>query len=153
MSYPNCAQLLADLENNWGRYVEAWRALPPEVQSAWLAAQGYARFADVLAHVVAWWQEGYAAVDAAAASGATGAGVTAPFASQEYDVDACNAAAVARFAPADEETVIAVFEAQRTRWTALLARLPDAALADARIVARLEMELVNHWTEHALTPP
>ena len=51
-------QLIATLDDGWGTYVARYRALSPAQQQQWLASQGYARFGDLLAHVVAWWVDG-----------------------------------------------------------------------------------------------
>ena len=37
------------------------------VQAQWLAGQGYTRFADVLAHIMAWWEVAYARIERLAA--------------------------------------------------------------------------------------
>lgn len=145
MSYPTRTELLNHLQNDWGRYVATYRALPTDAQRNWLAAQGYDRFADLLAHVIAWWEDGYAVVTAAAAGH--------PLAPKEYDVDAFNAAAVARFSAADEEAVSAAFEARRRQWEELIAQLPDQVLAEPAVAHRLALEVATHWQEHTLTPP
>lgn len=139
------SQVLDHLARDWGGYVAAYGRMAPDELEAWLARQGFARFADVLAHVIAWWDEGYAAVAAIAAGQA--------IAPKEYDVDAFNAQAIARCAALNEEPVIALFEEQRRRWVTLISQLPDSALADTRITDRLQMELTGHWQGHALPQP
>lgn len=135
-------QLLTSLEQDWGGLISRFRDLPPTVQRAWLAEQGYVRLGDLLAHVIAWWDEAYTAVSRLAAG--------QPVAAQEYDVDAFNAAAMQRFAGNDETQIIDIFEARRQRWIALLASLPDAALDDPEIARRLHMDLIGHFQEHLL---
>ena len=54
-------QILESLHTDWGTFVERFQRLSPEAQATYLQQQGYARFADLLAHVIAWWQEGLAA--------------------------------------------------------------------------------------------
>ena len=51
-------QLLKALEQNWGTYVKRCRLLPENDRRRFLNAQGYSRFADLLAHFVTWWEEG-----------------------------------------------------------------------------------------------
>ena len=135
-------ELLDSLHRDWGQLPARFRSLPPPAQEAWRAQQGYARFADVLAHVIAWWEEALPAIRRLAAG--------EEVEQQQYDVDRFNAAALARYAAADEAAVIAVFEADRQQWLALIKALPDAALADPRIADRLHIELIGHYQEHAL---
>jgi hypothetical protein len=90
-------QVMDALEQGWGTYVARFRQLTPEAQARSLARQGYARLADVLAHVLAWWNEALPAVEALQ---------TDPgFASPDYDVDAFNAQAVQRCAALSEAAV------------------------------------------------
>jgi hypothetical protein len=55
--------LLRALERDWGGYVFRVKRLSPEERAAFLSAQGYVRLADLLAHVIAWWKEGYRALE------------------------------------------------------------------------------------------
>jgi hypothetical protein len=136
-------QIASALQGGWGTYVERFERLSPEAQAAFLARQGYARLADLLGHVVAWWEEGQPAV-AAMLDDPT-------FSSPDYDVDAFNARAVARFRSLDEPEVIRIFEAARQAWLALVARLPGDALRNERIASRLHIELIGHLAEHAIS--
>ena len=135
-------ELLDSLQHDWGSLVARFRSLPPHAQEAWLAQQGYARLAGLLAHVIAWWEEAQPIINRLAAGEAV--------ADKEYDVEQFNAAAVARFADYDEAMVIAAFEASRQQWVALLNDLPDAALAAPRLAERLRIELIRHYQEHEL---
>ena len=85
-------QLIATLNDGWGTYVTRYRALSPGEQQQWLAAQGYPRFGDLLAHVVAWWVDGQQVIAHVAANPA--------YPLRDYDVDTFNAAAVAQYAGA-----------------------------------------------------
>jgi hypothetical protein len=136
-------QITSALRDGWGNYVERFERLSPEAQAAFLARQGYARLADLLGHVVAWWDEGLPAV-AAMLDDPT-------FSSPDYDVDAFNARAVERFRGLDEPAVIRTFEAARQAWLALVARLPDDALRNERIAGRLHIEIIGHLAEHAIS--
>ena len=51
-------QLIDTLNGGWATYVARYRALSPGDRQQWLAAQGYLRFSDLLAHIVAWWLDG-----------------------------------------------------------------------------------------------
>ncbi len=136
-------QIVSALQDGWGTYVERFERLSPEAQAAFLARQGYAHLADLLGHVVAWWEEGQPAV-ATLLDDPT-------FSSPDYDVDAFNARAVERFRNLDEPAVIRTFEAARQAWLALVARLPDEALRNERIAGRLHIELIGHLAEHAIS--
>lgn len=140
MSELTRTQLTASLERDWGGLVAHFRSLPPHEQEAWLVQQGYARLADLLAHVIAWWDEAFATVNRLLA----GQDVE----NKEYDVDQFNAEAVQRFADYDEAMVVAAFEAKRKQWAALVAGLPEAALAEPRLAERLHTELIRHYQEH-----
>jgi hypothetical protein len=135
-------QVLAALQNNWATYVERFHSLSREAQTAFLAKQGYGRLADLLAHVVAWWEEGRQAVENL---------VNDPgFASQDYDVDDFNARAVAGVGDMDESAVIASFEAMRQRMVQLVIHLPESAFENKRIAERLQIEVIGHLGEHTL---
>lgn len=135
-------QLIASLQHEWGTLAGRFHRLPPPAQEAWLAQQGYARLADVLAHVIAWWEEAMPRIIRLAAG--------EEVEHKQYDEARFNAEAVARFAAQDEAQVIAAFEADRQQWLALLRDLPDAALADPHIADRLRIELIGHYQEHTL---
>jgi hypothetical protein len=135
-------QIISALQDGWGTYVERFERLAPEAQAAFLAQQGYARLADLLGHVVAWWEEGQPAISALLDD--------PDFSSPDYDVDAFNARAVERFRGLDEATVIRMFEAARQAWLALVARLPDGALRNKRIAGRLHIEIIGHLAEHVI---
>jgi hypothetical protein len=135
-------QVLDCLEHDWGGYIDRFHALPAGEQAEWLAKQGYHRFADLLAHVMAWWNEGFAAANVLAGRQEVG--------KKEYDVDAFNAQAVERSAALDEAVVESVFEAQRKQWVTFLSGLPEAAFADHVLAGRLRVEIIEHYAEHAL---
>jgi hypothetical protein len=135
-------QLLHTLQHGWGTYVERLRRLSPEAQAALLAKQGYARLADLLAHVVAWWSEGKPAIEKMLAD--------PNFNSPDYDVDTFNAQAVERARDLDEPTVIESFERMRQAWLGLVAHLPDDAFQNKKIADRLHIEIIGHLQEHEI---
>ncbi len=136
-------QIVGALQDGWGTYVERFERLSPEAQAAFLARQGYARLADLLGHVVAWWEEGLQAVPALLDNPESS--------SPDYDVDAFNARAVERFRGMDEPAVIHIFEGARRAWLDLVPRLPDGALRNERIAGRLHIEIIGHLAEHAIS--
>jgi hypothetical protein len=136
-------QVVGALQDGWGNYVERFEHLSPKMQAAFLARQGYARLADLLGHVIAWWEEGLQAVPALLDD--------PTFSSPDHDVDAFNAQAVGRFRGLDEPAVIQIFEGARQAWLALVARLPDDALRNKRIAGRLHIEIIGHLAEHVIS--
>ena len=88
-------QLLDTLNDGWATYVARYHALPAGDREQWLAAQGYTRFADLLAHVVAWWVDSQQVIERVAAD--------PDYPLRDYDVDVFNAEAVAQYAALDED--------------------------------------------------
>ena len=77
------------LEQEWGTYIERFNRLPKEEQDKRVKEQGYEQFRDMLAHIMAWWDEGMSIILAVAED--------RPFERKKYDFDAFNAEAVAKY--------------------------------------------------------
>ncbi len=135
-------QLIDTLQNGWGTYVEGFRRLSPQAQADFLQQQGYARLADLLGHVVAWWQDGMPTVEKMLAD--------PNFRSPDYDVDAFNARAVARVHDLDDPAVIRSFDSTRQEFVDLVNRLPAEAFQSKSIGDRLHIEVIGHLGEHQL---
>ena len=136
-------QILASLHSDWGTFAERFHRLSPEAHAAYLQQQGYARFADLLAHVIAWWREGLQAIPAM---------LNDPdYASPDHDVDVFNAQTVESFRNLDEPAVIAIFEDSRRQWLELVGGLPSEAFQNRQIGDRLHIELIGHYQEHAIS--
>jgi hypothetical protein len=135
-------EILTVLQEDWAGYVRGFRRMTPESQSAFLARQGYARFADLLAHIVAWWEVGYRSIEKYLAEPS--------FQPGKYDVNAFNAEAVARSAGLGEDDVVASFEKMRLLLVDFVKQLPDAAFENEKVVNQLNMELAGHLAEHRL---
>lgn len=142
MINPLQEQLLTCLQNDWGSYVPRFKRFSAQEQAAFLQKQGYARFGDLLAHVIAWWQEAFPAIENMLEDPA--------YRSPDVDVDAFNAQAVANFSELDEPAIILSFEALRSAWLDLVSALPDEAFQDQRICDRLHIEIVGHGQEHTM---
>ena len=136
-------QVVSALRDGWGTYIACFERLSPQAQAAFLARQGYACLADLLAHVVAWWEEGLQAIPALLDD--------PTFSSPDHDVDAFNAQAVERCRGLDEPAMVEIFEAARRAWLDLVARLPDDALRNKRIAGRLHIEIIGHLAEHVIS--
>ena len=135
-------KVLNVLQEGWGSYIQSYQRLSKQAQTVFLTRQGYARFADLLAHIVAWWEVGYQSIERY---------VSDPEAQpRSYDVDAFNAEAVAKSAGMDEEQVIASFEKMRNLLIEFVKALPDSAFENEKVINQLNMEFVGHLSEHAL---
>ena len=138
----NREQLIASLHTDWGAFVERFQRLSPEAQAVYLQQQGYARFADLLAHVIAWWQESLAAIPVMLSDPA--------YTSPDQDVDQFNTRAVARFHDLDESAIITIFADLLQQWIDLVNGLPAQAFQDEKIAWRLHIEIIGHYAEHRL---
>jgi len=133
-------ELQQSLEQDWGTYVERYRRLTEDEKRRFVKAQGFARFADILAHFIAWWEEGIKALERMPGD--------PTYQSPDYSVDQFNAQAVDRFAAMDEDAVIAVFENLQKKMTRLVVDLPENAFREKRITDRLHVEILSHMEEH-----
>jgi hypothetical protein len=134
------SELQQSLERDWGTYVERYRKLSPDEKKRFVNAQGYERFVDILAHFIAWWEEGIRALERMPGDPA--------YQSPDYSVDEFNAKAVARFSALDEDAIIKTFEELRGKFVRLVAGLPESAFQETRITDRLHIELLGHMEEH-----
>lgn len=142
MTSPTRQEILSALQGDWAGYIHGFRSLTPEAQAAFLRQQGYARFADLLAHIVAWWKVCHQAVERYAAD---------PTAQpEEFDVDAFNAAAVAEVSQLDDEQVMESFERMRRFMIEFVKGLPDIAFENEKVVNQLEMDFIGHLAEHEI---
>jgi DinB superfamily len=136
-------QILASLHTDWGAFVQRFQRLSPEAQATYLQQQGYVCFADLLAHVIAWWQEGLAAIPTILSSPA----YTPP----DHDVDQFNAQAVERLHDQSEAAIIILFSNLHQQWIDLVNGLPAEAFQNEKIARRLHIEIIGHYAEHSLT--
>ena len=134
--------VLALLAGDWANYVARFQALPPAGQAAFLQQQGYKRLADLLAHIVAWWEVGMQAIPRYQADPAAKL--------LEIDVDSFNARAVEQVQAVTEAGEIMVFEAARRKFLDLSNQLTDEDFRDERILTQFKWELVNHLEEHRI---
>jgi hypothetical protein len=135
-------QVLSFLDQGWGTYVQRFQSLSPSEQAAFLRKQGFAHLADLLGHVIAWWEESIPAVQSLLAN--------PDFQPPNYDVDVFNARAVARFRTFSEAEVIQAFESTRVSLRALVASLPEEAFQNVNLARRLHIEVIGHLKDHDL---
>jgi hypothetical protein len=143
MSILTRQEVLGVLQDDWATYVQKFRCLTPESQSAFLGEQGYVRFADLLSHILAWWDVGYQSIERYL--------VDPEAQPKNYEVDAFNAEAVVKVAGLNETEVIASFEKMRNFLIDFVQALPEAAFENENVTRQLSMDLVGHLHEHAIT--
>lgn len=139
----NKQRTLDYMEQEWGTYVERFHRLPEDEQKKRVNEMGYDSLRDLLAHVLAWWQEGMGIVLAIAQE--------REFERKKYDFDAFNAEAVARYKTWDQTAFMAYFEETRQKMAADLASLEDAVFENRRVKAWLNGIVFHHAREHLLT--
>ena len=130
------------LAGDWAEYVDTFQALPPAAQAAFLQQQGYKRLADLLAHIIAWWEIGLQAIPRYQGD---------PAARQlEIDVDSFNAQVVEQVRAVSESQEIQVFEATRRKFVEAVKQLSEDDFKDERILNQIRWELVNHLEDHRI---
>jgi hypothetical protein len=135
-------QLLDALQTGWEQYIPGFTHLSPAEQSAFLQRQGFPRFHDLLAHICAWWEEMMEIV-----TSILEARETPP---KHYDMDAFNAAAVAKFQDWKESDLYAHYENLHEGLLYLVAELPEDALKNDRIAGWLYACIIEHLHDHCL---
>lgn len=130
---------LDTLEHEWGIYIAEFDAY--EKKEEFLKKQGVERFGDLLAHAVAWWDEGMKAVQGALQDPAFV--YTGP-----ADTDVFNAEIVAKYRGTSEEELRALFEQKRLEIIELVRSLPDSAFENPTIEEWLAADVVEHYDEH-----
>jgi hypothetical protein len=130
------------LTGDWADYVPRFQALPPAAQAAFLQQQGYKRLADLLAHIVAWWEFGLQAIPRFQGDPAARMA--------EIDVDRFNAQAVEQVQAVSDGEEIRIFEEARQKFLDFARRLSEEDFKDERILTQFKWELVNHLEEHRI---
>ena len=128
------------IEQEWGTYVERFLHLPEDVQEKRVKDMGYDRFRDMLAHILAWWDEGMEIIRAVAED--------RPFERKQYDFDVFNAEAVAKYKDWDEAEFISHFEKTCQRAEADLKSMDEAVFENRRVRAWLHAVFYHHAREH-----
>jgi hypothetical protein len=131
---------LAYTEQEWGTYIERFDCLPRDEQQKRMKEQGYERFRDMLAHILAWWDEGMGIILAIAED--------RPLERKKYDFDAFNAEAVAKYKDWDGAEFLARFEETRLKMAADLGSMNEAVFENRRVRAWLDGIIYHHAREH-----
>ncbi|MBI2332560.1 MAG: hypothetical protein HYU84_10450, partial [Chloroflexi bacterium] len=138
MSYKQ--RTLDFLEIEWAAYIERFNRLPEMDGTKRVRRQGYDRFRDMLAHILAWWEDVMPAILAIAEK--------RDFERKKYDFDMFNAEAVAKYKDWDEAEFLTHFEKSRQKAVADLRSMNEAAFEDRRIQGRIDGIFISHAREH-----
>ncbi len=130
--------LIDTLQREWVTCLDHYKSLTVEQQQVYLAKQGFSRFRDLIAHIVAWWESGIRLIGSG--------GDEDPC--QGQDVDAFNATAVARFAKLEESEALASFDRTRLVLLNLVGTVPDQILSKANVQSWLRADVIDHYYEH-----
>ncbi len=135
-----CQELLDNLHIDWKTYPERFDQLSPDGQAAFLKSQGYESFHDLLAHILAWWEEAVKIINSILDN--------MEFPRKEYDVDTFNSAALEHFQSWKETDLLIHFENVRQSLLTLVVELPESGLLNPRINGWLKACVVEHFQEH-----
>ncbi len=124
----------------WGTYIERFNRLPKDEQEKRIKATGYEQFRDVLAHIMAWWDEGMGIILAIAQE--------REYERKRYDFDVFNAEAVAKYKPMDETAFLNQFEQTRQKMAADLGSMNEAVFENRRVKSWLHGVVFEHAREH-----
>jgi hypothetical protein len=131
------------VEHEWGTYVDRFHRLSQEQQKHRLEQTGYASLRDLLAHILAWWDEGMGIIRAVAED--------RPFERKKYDFDVFNADAVARYSSWEEAEFMTHFEEMRQKMGTELKSLNETVFENRRVKAWLRAVILAHAREHLIT--
>jgi hypothetical protein len=136
----NKQRALSYMEEEWGTYVERFHRLPVDEQTKRVDEQGYESFRDMLAHILAWWEEGMGIIRAIAEE--------RPFERKKYDFDVFNAEAVYRYKSWDEAEFMAHFEKTRQQMESDLKSMSEEVFENRRVKAWIREVVTHHAREH-----
>ncbi|MEW6084805.1 MAG: ClbS/DfsB family four-helix bundle protein [Chloroflexota bacterium] len=124
----------------WGTYIERFNRLPKAEQEKRLGTVGFDSFRDMLAHVLAWWEEGMVPIRAIAEG--------REYERKKYDYDAFNAEAVAKYKNWEEAKFMAHFEKTRQKTEADFQSMDEAVFENRRVRAWVNGIFIHHAREH-----
>jgi len=131
------------VEAEWGTYVKRFDNLTKVERNQRVREMGYQTFRDVLAHILAWWEEGMDVVLAVAED--------RPFERKKYDFDVFNAQAVEKYQAWNEDEFMAHFEGTRQKMGADLKSMKEAAFENRRVRSWIRGIIIHHAREHLVT--
>jgi hypothetical protein len=124
----------------WGTYIERFNRLPKEEQEKRVKQMGYESFRDMLAHILAWWEEGMPILLAIAENH--------EFERKKYDFDVFNAEAVAKYKTWQEREFLTHFEKTRQKMAADLKSMNETVFENRRVRAWANGIFIHHAREH-----
>jgi hypothetical protein len=128
------------LQREWIEYPGRFGALSSERQSAFLKKQGFARFRDLAAHIIAWWDQGIQSIEATAQGDVA----------EVDDIDGFNADAVGRFGALEASEVFVRYEQTRLTLLRLIDSLPETVYSKPNVQGWLRADVLAHYYDHAL---
>jgi hypothetical protein len=142
MATPTRTEVLHVLQNEWATYVARYQGLSDSAQTAFLKKQGYARFADLLAHIMGWWEIGQQNIKHYLAE--------PQYQPENYNIDELNARAVDLVKDQSEASLLEAFEQKRAALLQWVAQLPEEAFENKKAVNQFNMELIGHLNDHEI---
>ena len=124
----------------WGTYIERFNRLPKDEQDKRVEATGYEQLRDMLAHILAWWDEGMDIILAIAQE--------KEYERKKYDFDTFNAEAVAKYKDWDEAAFLNQFEKTRQKIGADLGSMNEAVFENRRVRNWVHGIFIHHAREH-----
>jgi len=128
------------LEIEWATYIKRFNRWSVEEGVKRVKAQGYEQFRDMLAHILAWWEEGLPIILAIAEE--------REYERKKYDYDVFNAEAVAKYKSWNEAEFLAHFEGMRQKAEAGLRSMNEAAWENRRVRSWVNGIFIRHAREH-----
>jgi len=134
--------VLDTLQREWRDSLRHFQDMPEEKQKVFLEKQGFIHFRDLMAHIIAWWEDGLEAIDAITKDGA--------YHHPEKESDAFNAEAVRIFGELDEAELWRRFESTRQSLIELAINLPEDIFDHKDVQEWLRADVIEHYYEHAV---
>ena len=128
------------LEYEWGGYISSFQSIPFERQAEWLKGQGFVRFADIVAHIIGWWEEGLDVI---------GGILKDPgFKERVIDIDQFNAELVKKYSSWSDADIFAEFGKARVKSLEFVRKLSDDNYKNPVIADWLAADFIEHLDEH-----
>jgi len=130
------------INHEWGTYIERFNRLSKDEQAKRVREMGYESFRDMLAHILAWWDEGMGIILAIAGE--------REYERKKYDFDVFNAEAVAKYKSWEEAAFLDQFEKTRQKMETDLKSVKEAAFENRRVKAWIRGVILDHAREHLI---
>jgi hypothetical protein len=128
------------LEREWAEALGRYNSLGEEQQTAFLQKQGFPRVRDLVAHIIAWWEQVLCVIEAEGDERTC----------EPEDADAFNAEAVERFAKLEEPGVYAEYEKTRLTLLNLIGALPEELLSLPTVQEWIRSDVLAHYYDHVI---